>query len=71
MKNDIVNNYENNNISKNNVSIYLDSEIIPIINQLIEMWYDKIYSKRLVSFYHPRTIDEAFNYYFKERGIIQ
>ena len=69
-----INNYENNNInniSRNNTSIYLDSEIIPIIDQLIEIGYNKIYAKRLVAFYHPRTIDEALNYFLNEGGIIQ
>jgi len=69
-----INNYENNNInniSRNNTSIYLDSEIIPIVDQLIEIGYNKIYAKRLVAFYHPRTIDEALNYFLNEGGIIQ
>ena len=30
-----------------------------------------IYSKRLVAYYHPKTIDEALNYFLKENGLIQ
>ena len=70
-ENNINNSENNNNISKNNISIYLDTEIIPIIDQLIEIGYNKIYSKRLVAFYHPRNIEEALNYFLKEGGIIQ
>jgi len=67
-ENDINN---NNNISKNNISIYIELENITIVEQLIEIGYNKIYSKRLVAFYHPRTIDEALNYFLNEGGIIQ
>ena len=57
--------------TENNVSLYLDKEIIPIVNQLIEIGYEKLYSKRLVAYYHPKTIDEALNYFLKENGFIQ
>jgi len=67
----INNSYNNNNISKNNISIYIELENIPIVEQLIEIGYNKIYSKRLVAFYHPRTIDEALNYFLNDGGIIQ
>ena len=62
---------EDNNKSINNISIYLDSEIIPIIEQLVEMGFNKLFSQRLLAFYHPRTLEEAMNYFLKEQGIIQ
>ena len=70
-ENNINNSYNNNNILKNSISIYIELENIPIVEQLIKIGYDKIYSKRLVAFYHPRTIDEALNYFLNEGGIIQ
>ena len=54
-----------------NTSIYLDAEQIPIVEQLIEIGYDKLYSKRLLAYYHPKTIDDALNYFLKENGKIQ
>ena len=68
-ENNIINSENNNNTT--NISIYLDKENIPIIEQLVEIGYNKIYSKRLVAFYHPHNIDEALNYFLKEGGIIQ
>ena len=62
---------EDNNKSINNISIYLDSEIIPIIEQLVEMGFNKLFSQRLLAFYHPRTLEEAMNYFLKEQGIVQ
>ena len=58
-------------ISINNISIYLDTEIIPTVNRLEEIGYNKIYSKILVKYYHPQNIDEALIYLLKEDGIIQ
>ena len=54
-----------------NTSIYLDAEQIPIVEQLIDIGYDKLYSKRLLAYYHPKTIDDALNYFLKENGKIQ
>ena len=54
-----------------NTSINIDKELIPIIDQLIEIGYSKLYSKRLISYYHPKTIEEALNYFLKENGQIQ
>ena len=65
------NSLDNNKISINNISIYLDSEIIPIIDQLEQMGFNKLYSKRLVAYYHPQSIDEALIYFLKENEIIQ
>ena len=70
-ENNINNSYNNNNISKNNISIYIELENIPIVEQLIGIGYNKIYSKRIVALYHPKTIEEALNYFLKEGGIIQ
>ena len=73
-ENNINNNFieeEKNRSFNNDISIYLDSEILPIIDILEEMGYNKIYSKRLLAFYHPKTIEEAMNYFLKEEGIIQ
>ena len=65
------NSLDNNKIKINNISIYLDSETIPIIDQLVQMGFNKIYSKRLVAYYHPQNIDEALIYFLKEDEIIQ
>ena len=62
---------KNNNLTNNNISIYLDSEINPIVDQLIEIGYNSLYSKRLVAYYQPLNIDEALNYFLKENDIIQ
>ena len=64
------------NVSKrknedNNTSIYLDPENNQIVMQLIEIGYSKLYSKRLLAYYHPKSIEEALNYFLKENGIIQ
>ena len=54
-----------------NTSINIDKEMIPIVDQLINIGYSKLYSKRLIAYYHPKTIDEALNYFLKENGQIQ
>ena len=54
-----------------NTSINIDKELIPIVDQLIEIGYSRLYSKRLIAYYHPKTIDEALNYFLKENGQIQ
>ena len=64
-------NKENNNNLNLNSSIFLDLDLIPMVDQLTEMGYDKISVKRLLAYYHPRTIDEALNYFLKEDGKIQ
>ena len=70
-ENNINNSYNNNNISKNNISINIELENIPILEQLIEIGFNKIYSKRVIAIYHPRTFEEALNYFLNEDGIIQ
>ena len=63
-----------NNIEYNisiNTPINIDKEMIPLVDQLIEIGYSKLYSKRLIAYYHPKTIDEALNYFLKENGKIQ
>ena len=42
-----------------------------IISQLIEFGYEKIYSQRLVQYFHPQDIEEALDYFSKVNGIIQ
>ena len=64
-------NKQNNNNLNLNSSIFLDLDLIPMVEQLTEIGYDKISVKRLLAFYHPRTIDEALNYFLKENGRIQ
>ena len=63
------------NISKSdeNSSKILDSSINnnPILNQLIEFGYNKIYSRRIIQYFHPQDIEEALDYYSKNQGIIQ
>ena len=64
-------NKENNNNLNLNSSMFLDLNLIPMVEQLTEMGYDKISVKRLLAYYHPRTIDEALNYFLKEDGKFQ
>ena len=64
-------NKQNNNNLNLNSSIFLELDLIPMVEQLTEMGYDKISVKRLLAYYHPRTIDEALNYFLKEDGRIQ
>ena len=42
-----------------------------IVVQLIELGYDKIYSRRVFYYLHPEDIEEALNYMDIENGIIQ
>ena len=60
-----------NDVSINSISINIDKEMIPIVDQLIEIGYSKLYSKRLIAYYHPKTIEEVLNYLLKENGQIQ
>ena len=57
--------------NENNLDYKEKISIIPIITKLEEIGYNKIYSKRLVAYYHPQNIDEAIAYLLKEDGIIQ
>ena len=46
-------------------------EYNPIVIQLQEFGFNKIYSRRVFYYLHPDDIDEALNYMAKEKGIIQ
>ena len=43
----------------------------PIINQLEEFGYNKIYSRRVFYYLHPEDLEEALNYMAIENDIIQ
>ena len=69
-------NENKSNISKsdeNNNSKILNSSINdnPIRTQLIEFGYNKIYSKRIIQYFHPNNIEEALDYFSENQGIIQ
>ena len=57
---------DNNDISLNQ-SITNNS----IFNQLIELGYDSIFSKRIIQYFHPQNMQEALDYLSKENKIIQ
>ena len=78
------NNFKKNTISSNNivnnkVSIPENNDISlsqsvtnnSIFNQLIELGYDSIFSKRIIQYFHPQNIEEALDYLSKENKIIQ
>ena len=58
---------------KNNYSISKSKlvETNSIVVQLIELGYDKIYSRRVFYYLHPEDIEKALNYMDIENGIIQ
>ena len=58
---------------KNNYSLSKSKlvETNSIVVQLIELGYDKIYSRRVFYYLHPEDIEEALNYMDIENGIIQ
>ena len=59
-----------NEISQNfNTSAF--EETNPIVIQLQEFGYDKIYSRRVLYYFHPEDIEDALNYMAIENGIIQ
>ena len=55
----------NNEIRSNNLSLN------PIIIQLCEFGYDRVYSRRVFHYLHPEDLEEALNYMAIENGIIQ
>ena len=42
-----------------------------IFQQLIELGYDKIYSRRIFYYFHPINLEEALNYFDMKNGLIQ
>ena len=63
----------NRNNSNNRRSIY-QSRLVennPIVVQLIEFGYSKIYSRRVFYYFHPEDLEEALNYMSVDNGIIQ
>ena len=65
----------NDNIINNKIkgSLYKSTfdETNPMVIQLIEFGYDRIYSRRVFHYLHPDDIEEALNYMSEENGIIQ
>jgi len=57
-----------NEIRKSNFS---SEETNPIVIQLCEFGYDRIYSRRVFNYLHPEDLEEALNYMTIENGIIQ
>ena len=60
-----------NNEIKNSIMESVIEENNPIVNQLIEFGYDKIYSRRVFHYLHPEDLEEALNYMAIENNIIQ
>ena len=63
----------NRNNSNNRRSLY-QSRLVennPIVVQLIEFGYSKIYSRRVFYYFHPEDLEEALNYMSVDNGIIQ
>jgi hypothetical protein len=68
----IIGNNNRNNIN-NRRSLY-QSRLVennPIVVQLIEFGYSKIYSRRVFYYFHPEDLEEALNYMSVDNGIIQ
>ena len=64
----------NNNISNNNELLNLSTYSInnnPIVSDLVKLGYNYLYSKRLVSYFHPNNLDTALDYLFEINGKIQ
>ena len=59
----------NNEINNENKS--QNNELDPIVIQLIEFGYNKIYSTRVFHFFHPVDVEEALDYMAINNGIIQ
>ena len=64
---------DNINIDKeiDNKNRSINEELNPIVIQLIEFGYDKIYSRRVFHYFHPDDLEEALNYMAIDNGIIQ
>ena len=64
---------DNININKeiDNKNRSINEELNPIVIQLIEFGYDKIYSRRVFHYFHPDDLEEALNYMAIDNGIIQ
>ena len=67
IKNNISKSEENNNSKIFNQSISNN----PIMDQLVDFGYNKIFSKRLVQYLIPQDIEEALDYFSKSKDIIQ
>ena len=64
-------NIDKNNESKAKLHLSVIAEVDPIFMQLINFGYDKIYSRRVIYYFHPEDIEEALNYMSEVNGIIQ
>ena len=63
----------NNKIDNESVrTSVLDKSILlsPIFNDLIDLGYNEIYSKRIILFYHPNNLNQALDYFSEENGKI-
>jgi len=60
-----------NNRNKRDIFKSVIAETNPIVIQLQQFGYDKIYSRRVFYYLHPEDLEEALNYMAVENGIIQ
>ena len=60
-----------NNDIKSSLFKSIVVETHPIVIQLEEFGYDRIYSRRVLYYLHPEDLEEALNYMSIENGIIQ
>ena len=60
-----------NNYIRRSINSSINAELNPIVIQLQEFGYDKIYSRRVFYYLHPEDLEEALNYMAIENGIIQ
>ena len=64
-------NSDNNNQKEKSLFSSTKEEINPIVIQLIEFGYEKIYSRRVFQYLKPNDIDEALNYMDVRNRIVQ
>ena len=71
---DLIDESENNNNISNNNELNLSTYSInnnPIVSDLVKLGYNYLYSKRLVSYFHPNNLDTALDYLNEVNGKIQ
>ena len=60
-----------NNEDRKSIFTSTKEEINPIVVQLQNLGYNKVYSRRVFYYLHPEDLEEALNYMAIENGIIQ
>ena len=65
------NNLQNNNNNNNMILSTNSTKNNPIVNTLIDLGFDPIFSKRIFIYFHPENIGEAIEYLLTENGFIQ